>query len=133
VSLGENGHYFMNDGWGRAWNLPDSIKKHVNIDDDDDPVDKLWLGKDDSHIAEKRSGKCYWHLKGLYGSLDQSLKKKTAGIRCVALNLEDDRSYFILFKDFTRQYNAGRAQLSGRGLSEETFDTWFDRFKLLKG
>lgn len=124
MTLGENGHYFIRDEWGAAWNLPDSISEHVNIDNDDDPVDRLFLGKDDAYLAQTRSGALRWNFRGNYGGLVKEIKYSTAGVRCLGMNLLDDRSYFLLFKDGRVACNPGR----GRGLTKKRFETWSARF-----
>jgi hypothetical protein len=39
---------------------------------------------------------------------------------------------FVLFKEIHVKYNADRAQLLGRGLSQKRLDKWTERFKLLR-
>ena len=124
VSLGENGHYFIHNEWGRAWNLPDNIEKYVKSENDDNPVEKLWLGKDDAFVAQRRDASANWNLYGSYGSLDQKINYTDADIRCLGLNLEDDRSYFVMFKDLSMYCNGGRAQHLSAFV-----DDWLARFR----
>ncbi|KAI1733389.1 hypothetical protein F4680DRAFT_441898 [Xylaria scruposa] len=126
VALGENGHYLFRDDWGSAWCLPESIENRpeLELDNNPDPVVKLWLGKDDAYYAEKRSGASLWNFRGNYGPLNQTVKYSTSDVQILGMNLEDDRSYFIRFMDGRTQGNAGS---SVSGLTLAKFRAWCDR------
>ncbi|KAL9569751.1 hypothetical protein ACKAV7_005814 [Fusarium commune] len=100
VSLGSDGYYFMRTRSGRIfWNLPDAADEFVeNADPDDNGVKYVWLGTEGSYVAQKESGHSQWNLRGNYGSLEQSIRTMPR-IRTLGLNLENDRSYFVVFDD----------------------------------
>ncbi|KAI0485248.1 hypothetical protein GGR56DRAFT_617389 [Xylariaceae sp. FL0804] len=124
VSLGEDGHYFMRGDRGSAWNLPAQAEEFLESRPSDDPVVKLWLGKDDAYYAETRGGRAEWNMQGNYGSLAQELKYDNAGVRALGMNLQDNASYFVLFKDMRAQGNAGRVR---NVLTREDFMSWVNR------
>ncbi|KAF6521988.1 hypothetical protein HZS61_013516 [Fusarium oxysporum f. sp. conglutinans] len=100
VSLGSDGYYFMRTRSGRIfWNLPDAADEFVeNADPDNNGVKYVWLGTEGSYVAQKESGHSQWNLRGNYGSLEQSIRTMPR-IRTLGLNLENDRSYFVVFDD----------------------------------
>ena len=129
VAVGENGHYFFrSENGASAWCLPQDVEDHIEPDNDDNPVEHLYLGKDDAYYAQLSDGSNRWDLRGNYGSLDSEVSHLTSKVMCLGMNLQDDRSYFMLTRDGNVQYNAGRAQLAGRGLTPQKFKAWVDRF-----
>jgi hypothetical protein len=127
LSLGEDGSYFFRNDGGSAWKLPQSVTDHAGLrSKDDDPVEFLFLGKDDAYYAETRGGSTRWNFKGNYGSLNATIRHSTSGVRCLGMNLQDDRSYFLLFKDGDTQCNPGTS-----GLTQQSFSTWAARFRTL--
>jgi hypothetical protein len=132
VALGEDGNYFFRSEDGAsAWCLPQPIEDDVEPDNDDNPVEHLYLGKDNAYYARLGDGATRWNMRGNYGSLDMEFSHLTSDLLCLGMNLEDDRSYFLLTRDGVR-YNAGRAQLVGRGLTPQTFNAWVERFRSLR-
>lgn len=115
----------MRDEWGSAWNLPKEIEDHIDIGNDDDPDDRMWLGKDNSYFAQTKGGAARRNFKGNYGSLNKAIKYNTAGVRYLGLNLEDYGSYFVLFKDHSILVKA-------HGLSSDKLKKWVQRFEMLK-
>lgn len=133
VALGENGHYFFHSEDGAsAWCLPQEIEDHIEPDNDKNPVEHLFLGKDDAYYAELSNGATRWNLRGNYGSLDTEVSHLTSKMVCLGMNLQDDRCYFMLTRDGNVRYNAGRAQLVDRGLTPQKFNTWVERFRSLR-
>lgn len=133
VALGENGHYFFHSEDGAsAWCLPQEIEDHIEPGNGNNPVEHLFLGKDDAYCAELSNGATRWNLRGNYGSLDMEISHLTSKMVCLGMNLQDDRSYFMLTRDGGVRYNAGRAQLVDRGLTPQKFNTWIERFRSLR-
>ena len=71
-------------------------------------------------------------MKGNYGSLDTEFSHLTSMLVCLGMNLQDDRSYFMLTRDGGVRWNAGRARLMDRGLKPQKFNTWVERFRSLR-
>ncbi|KAL6714359.1 hypothetical protein ACLMJK_007782 [Lecanora helva] len=123
VSLGPAGNYFARWADGRyMWNLDSNTESHLNLEDDASRVKRMWLGKDSSYIALYENGGLAWNLKGNYGSLHQSLKyfagDKVLG---VGLNLQNGRSYIVLFSDGKVRING-----TGTGLTHDSVSDWLD-------
>lgn len=123
VSLGSDGYYFAVTENNFLWKLPDPAAETVRSSSGgDNPVVKVWLGKDESYVVQKQDGTKNWNLRGNYGSLDQTLKYAT-GIKVMGLNLQHDRSYFVVFRDGHTQCNP-----IGTRLTERAFKDWAARF-----
>lgn len=111
LSLGEDGHYFLRSEWGAAWNLPESTKDHVGLPGKDyDSVELLFLGIDDAYYAETRNPAVRWDFKGNYDSLDATIRHRTPGVRCLDMNLQDDRCFSCFSRMAIR--SAAQAELS---------------------
>ncbi|KAK2676460.1 hypothetical protein RAB80_008646 [Fusarium oxysporum f. sp. vasinfectum] len=123
VSLGSDGYYFMRTRSGRIfWNLPDAADEFVeNADPDNNGVKYVWLGTEGSYVAQKESGHSQWNLRGNYGSLEQSIRTMPR-IRTLGLNLENDRSYFVVFDDGSVMCNP-----VGTNLTKDAFRAWARR------
>ena len=133
VALGENGHYFFHSENGAsAWCLPQVIEEHIEPSNEDNPVEHLFLGKDDAYYARLSNGATRWNLRGSYGSLDTEVSHLTSQLVCLGMNPQDDRSCFMLTRDGGVRYNAGRAQFVDRGLTPQKFNTWVERFRSLR-
>jgi hypothetical protein len=126
LSLGESGHYFMRSRAGcRAWCLPADADRYVsNMEQRGDKVRSLWLGRDDAWVAQTEGNTRRHSLKGNYGSLDNVIEYNTTEIAALAMNLEHDRNYFVLFRDGTRQGNP-----VGAPLTMARFDAWIQRLR----
>lgn len=124
VALDEKGHYFFHSENGTsAWCLPQAIEDHIEPSSENNPVEHLFLGKDYAYYARINSGATRWNLRGNYGSLDTEVSHLTSKLVCLGMNLQDDRSYFMLTRDGGVRYNAGRAQIVDRGLTRQKFNT----------
>lgn len=60
-----------------------------------------WESK--AFMAQKESGHRKWNLHGNHGGLEQSIR--TMPSTQTGLNLENDRSYFVVFEDGTVMCN----------------------------
>ncbi|RKK92885.1 hypothetical protein BFJ68_g5973 [Fusarium oxysporum] len=123
VSLGSDGYYFMRTRSGRIfWNLPDAADEFVeNADPDNNGVKYVWLGTEGSYVAQKESGHSQWNLRGNYGSLEHSIRTMPR-IRTLGLNIENDRSYFVVFDDGSVMCNP-----VGTNLTKDAFRAWARR------
>ncbi|KAF4950210.1 hypothetical protein FGADI_8358 [Fusarium gaditjirri] len=123
VSLESEGYYFMRTRSDHIfWDLPDAADEFAeNADPDDDGVKYVWLGTEGSYVAQKESGHSQRNLRGNYGSLEQSIRTM-ARIRILGLNLENDRSYFVVFDDGSVMCNP-----VGTNLNKDVFRAWAQR------
>lgn len=73
-----------------------------------------------SYVIQGPTGE-QWNLRGNYGSLKQHLKYTR--VKALGMNLQNDRSYAVVFDSGTRQYNPS----GGSGLTRGNFDEWAAR------
>ncbi|KAK3686676.1 hypothetical protein LTR37_019607 [Vermiconidia calcicola] len=96
LSLGPKGQYFAHTEWGRFWSLSEDIIKSLGNAHD---YDRVWLGKDGSFVAAKKSksggmSKLGYRSKlgNRYPELEAKIKER-GNPSVLALNLDNDQEY----------------------------------------
>ncbi|KAK3393392.1 hypothetical protein B0H63DRAFT_458124 [Podospora didyma] len=115
VSLGINGHYFLNTKSRTIWDLPKDLIEQPWWSSN--RAKAVWLGMEDTWVAQLVNGEKFHHLKGLYcsnsGKLEEKIntgfgrKRPGQRIKAMALNLTNPESFAAVWGDGGIVYNAG--------------------------
>lgn len=100
VTLGKRGHFFIRTQKERHYNVSHSIKDDLD-EDDWKNVRRLWMGYENTYVAELFDGTLLWELESYYPKLERRLLKGVGtppckAIRDLALNPKDPESYAIV-------------------------------------
>lgn len=89
IILGVDGYYFIRGRTKNSWNLPRTIRDHIDIETNGPQIVICALGSSESYFFQLSDGRTFWNLTNRHERLKRKLETEVASKKLVVAVSDD--------------------------------------------